>query len=98
MTGSDGVQGPPFDGKYLQIVPNRMIAYTGAFETPDAETITVTITFDEQGDQTTITIHTVFASVAMKNEHLGMGYAQGLAAGLDQLADIITEPGAKVGA
>jgi uncharacterized protein YndB with AHSA1/START domain len=95
MTGSDGIQGPAFNGEYLDVVPNQKITYAGAFEIPDAETMTVTITFDERDGQTTVTIHTVFASVAMKNEHLGMGYAQGLAAGLDQLAGIITELGAQ---
>ena len=97
MTGPDGKQGPPFGGEYLEIVPNRKIVYTGAFETPDAETMTVTITFDEdeQSGQTTLTIHTLFASVAMKNEHLGMGYAQGIASGLDQLADVVAEMRAK---
>ena len=93
MTGPDGKQGTPFGGEYLEIVPNRKIVYTGAFETPGAETMTVTITFDEdeQRGQTTLTIHTLFASVAMKNEHLGMGYAQGIASGLDQLADVVAE-------
>lgn len=91
MTGADGVQGPAFDGEYLEIVPNRKIAYTGAFETPNAEPMTVTITFDEQGGRTTLTIHTRFASEAMKTEHLGNGYAQGLAAGLDQLLDVVAE-------
>jgi uncharacterized protein YndB with AHSA1/START domain len=91
MTGPDGTQDTPFGGEYLEIVPDRRIVYTGAFETPDAETMIVTITFDEQGGQTTLTIHTLFASVAMKNEHLGLGYEQGLAAGLDQLADVVAE-------
>jgi uncharacterized protein YndB with AHSA1/START domain len=93
MTGSDGKQGTPFGGEYLEIVPNRKIVYTGAFETPDAESMTVTITFDEdeKGGQTTLTIHTLFASVAMKNEHLGMGYAQSWGSMLDQLADVVAE-------
>jgi uncharacterized protein YndB with AHSA1/START domain len=93
MTGSDGKQGTPFDGEYLEIVPNRKIVYTGAFETADDETMVVTITFDEdeKSGQTTLTIHTLFASVAMKNEHLGTGYAQGIASGLDQLADVVAE-------
>ncbi len=97
MTGSDGEQGPPFGGEYLEIVPNRKIVYTGAFETPDAEAMTVTITFDEdeQSGQTTLTVHTLFASVAMKNEHLGMGYAQSWASLLDQLADVVAEMCAK---
>src|SRR5688500_16595349 len=48
MTGPDGTQDTPFGGEYLEIVPDRKIVYTGAFETPDAETMIVKITFDEQ--------------------------------------------------
>jgi len=93
MTGPDGKQGTPFGGEYLEIVPNRKIVYDNAFETPDAETMIVTITFDEdeQSGQTTLTIHTLFASVAMKNAHLGVGYEQGVGSSLDQLADVVAE-------
>ncbi len=93
MTGPDGKQGPPFGGEYLEIVPNRKIVYTNAFETPGAESMTVTITFDEdeKSSQTTLIIHTLFASVAMKHAHLGMGYAQGWGSMLDQLADVVAE-------
>lgn len=93
MTGPDGQQGMPFGGEYLQIVPNRSIVYTNAYDTPDAETMIVTITFDEneQSGQTTLTIHTLFASVAMKNAHLGAGHEQGWGAMLDQLADLVAE-------
>ena len=92
MTGSDGKQGPSFGGEYREIVPNRKIVYTGAFETPGAETMTVTITFDEDetSGQTTLTIYTLFASVAMKNEHLSMGYARSWGFILEQLADVVT--------
>lgn len=93
MTGPDGKQGPPFGGEYLEIVPNRKIVYTNAFEMPDSESMVVTITFDEdeKSGQTTLTIHTLFASVAMKNAHLGMGYDQGWSSMLDQLADVVAE-------
>ena len=93
MTGPDGKQGPPFGGEYLEIVPNRKIVYTNAFEMPDTESMVVTITFDEdeKSGQTTLTIHTLFASVAMRNAHLGMGYEQGLGSMLDQLADVAAE-------
>ena len=93
MTGPDGTQGPPFGGEYLEIVPNRKIVYTNAFEMPDAETMVVTISFDEdeQSGQTTLTIHTLFASVAMKHAHLGMGYEQGWGSMLDQLAEVVAE-------
>jgi uncharacterized protein YndB with AHSA1/START domain len=93
MTGSDGKQGPPFGGEYLEIVPNRKIVYTNAFERPGAESMVVTISFDEdeRSGRTTLTVHTRFASVAMKRAHLGMGYEQGLGAALEQLADLVAE-------
>ena len=50
-------------GEYLAIVPDQKIVYTGAFETPGAEAMTVTVTFaeDEKSGQTTLTVHTLFA-------------------------------------
>lgn len=91
MTGPDGVRGPTFGGEYLEIVPNRKIVYTNAFELPDAETMIVTITFAEQDGQTTFTINTLFASVAMMQAHLGMGIASGWSSMLDQLAVVVAE-------
>lgn len=91
MTGPDGKQGTPFGGTYLEIVPGRKLVYDNGFETPGAETMIVTITFDDQGERTTLTIHTLFASVAMKNEHVGRGYAQGVGSGLDQLAGVVED-------
>lgn len=91
MTGPNGQQGMPFGGEFLEIVLNRKIVYTNAYETPDAEMMIVTLTFDEneQRGQTTLTIHTLFASVAMKNAHLGAGLEQGWGVMLDQLADVV---------
>ncbi len=87
MTGPDGRQNRPFGGEYLEIVPNRKIVYDNAFETPGAEKMLVTITCDEWAGKTTLTVHTLFASMAMKNEH--GGYAQGIGSGLDQLAGVV---------
>jgi uncharacterized protein YndB with AHSA1/START domain len=95
MTGPDGKQNTPFGGEYLEIVPNRTIVYDNGFEAPGTEKMIVTVTFDEQAGRTTLTIHTLFASVAMKNEHVGGGYVQGVDSGLDQLADIVGELGRK---
>lgn len=39
--------------------------------------------------RTTLTIHRLFASVAMKNEHANLGYAQGRSSGLDQLEEVV---------
>jgi len=88
MTGPDGIQGAPFGGEYLEIIPDRKIAYV--IDTYD-ELMTVTLTYDEKDGKTTLTYHTLFGSVAMKNEHIGMGFEQGITSALDQLEDIVAE-------
>jgi hypothetical protein len=49
----------------------------------------VTVTFDEKGSKTLLTIHTLFASVTMRNDHIGHGFEQGTNSGLDQLVDYV---------
>jgi uncharacterized protein YndB with AHSA1/START domain len=94
MTGPSGKQNTPFGGEYLEIVPNRKIVYDNGFETPGAERMIVTVTFDERAGKTTLTMHTLFASVAMKALHVGGGFVQGTGSGLDQLADVVADLGA----
>jgi uncharacterized protein YndB with AHSA1/START domain len=89
MTGSSGQQNTPFGGQYLEIVPHRKITYDNAFEEPGAQKMVVTITFDEQGGKTTLTIHTLFATVAMRNEHVKVGFRQGTESALENLADLV---------
>ncbi len=91
MTGPDGKRGPWFGGTYLEIVPRRKIVYDNGFEAPGAGRMIVTITFDEHDGRTTLTMHTLFESVAMKNSHLGAGYQEGVGSGLDQLAEVAVE-------
>ena len=93
MTGPDGVQGAPFGGTYLDIVLNTRIVYDNAFEDAkggamnlqSAGTMIMTTTFDEIGRATTVTVTTLFATVAMKDEYLGVGMAEGILSGFDQL-------------
>ena len=89
MTGASGEQNTPFGGTYLEIVPNRKIVYDNAFELPGAEKMVVTVSFDEKDGKTTLTLHTLFASVAMFDEHVGGGFVEGTGSGLDQLADVV---------
>jgi uncharacterized protein YndB with AHSA1/START domain len=88
MTGPSGVPETPFGGQYLEIVPNRKIVYDNGFESPGAPRMIVTVTFEEAADRTTLTVNTLFESVAMKTEYLGLGFEQGLGSGLDQLVDV----------
>lgn len=88
MKGPDGALMTPFGGEYLAIEANRKIAYSNTFELPGAETMIVTVTFDEAGGRTRLTHHTLFASVAMKDLHVGWGYEAGLGSALTQLAEL----------
>jgi uncharacterized protein YndB with AHSA1/START domain len=85
MTGPSGKQNPPFGGTYLEIVPDRRLAFDNGFEEPGAERMIMTVTFDEQGGKTTLTLHTLFASVAMKDLHVGGGFEAGTHSSFDQL-------------
>jgi len=85
MTGASGVQNTPFGGEYLEIVPDRRIVFTNAFEEPGAETLLVTVTFDEHDGRTTLGILTTFTTVEVRDWHVDQGYEAGYASALDQL-------------
>jgi uncharacterized protein YndB with AHSA1/START domain len=89
MTGPSGEQNPFFGGEYLAIVPNEKIQYTNGFEGPQQEKMIVTITFTEHAGKTTLKMHTLFGSIAMKNDHVGKGFKVGVNIGLDQLVDVV---------
>jgi uncharacterized protein YndB with AHSA1/START domain len=89
MTGPSGEQNTPFGGKYLEIDPPRKIVYDDAFEAPGAETMIMTVTFDERDGRTTVTVHTLFPSTEMKETHLSYGMVEGLKSSLDQLGDVV---------
>jgi uncharacterized protein YndB with AHSA1/START domain len=92
MTGPSGRQNTPFGGEYLEIIPNRKIVYDNGFETKGAGRMIVTVTFDETGaGKTTLTMHTLFESIAMRNSHVSRGFEQGTNSGLDQLGDLVAE-------
>ena len=99
MTGPDGVQGEPFGGVYLEIVPNARIVYDNSFEDgmggtmnlQNAGTMIMTVTFAENAGQTTVTVSTLFATIAMKDEYLGVGMLEGISSGFDQLDGIAKE-------
>jgi uncharacterized protein YndB with AHSA1/START domain len=96
MTGPDGQPGPPFGGEYLEIVPDKKIVYDNGFEGPDQQKMVVTVLYDEMADgKTALTIHTLFATVEMRNQHVGYGFVEGVGSGLDQLADLVADLAAK---
>ena len=99
MTGPDGVQGAPFGGTYLEITPHSRIVYDNRFEDDkggamnlqNASTMVMTTTFDQVAGATTVTVTTLFATVAMKDEYLGVGMVEGILSGFDQLDGVARE-------
>ena len=91
MTGPSGKQNTPFGGTYREIVQDRKIVYDNGFESKDSGRMVVTVSFDEQDGKTTLTVHTVFQSIAMYRSHVSRGFEQGTNSGLDQLADLAAE-------
>ncbi len=99
MTGPDGVQGPPFGGTYLEITPHSRIVYTNGFEDgtggamnlQHARRMVMTVTFEETGGKTNVTVSILFDSMAMKQEFLGMGMLEGIASGFDQLEGVAAD-------
>lgn len=59
------------------------------FEEPGAERMVWTVTFEESGGRTTLTVHTLFSSKARRDQYLGMGFREGFDSGLDQLAEVV---------
>jgi len=100
MTGPDGVDGPPFGGQFLDIVPDRRIVFTDGFEDGTGGAMNLktaggqmvfTTTFDERDGVTTVTVSILFGSVAMKDEFLGVGMREGIESGLDQWEGVARE-------
>jgi len=89
MTGPSGVQNTPFGGTYREIVPHRRIVFDNGFEAPGAQRMVMTVTFEETAGRTTLTLHTLFATAAMRAEHVGMGFVEGTSSAYDQLANIV---------
>ncbi|MDX2144624.1 MAG: SRPBCC domain-containing protein [Rhodospirillaceae bacterium] len=89
MTGPDGKEGPPFGGEYLEIVPDRKIVLTDAFEEPGSPVMIFTVTFDEKDGKTTQTWRVVFPTADVLKSYREMGMVEGINSGLDQLEDLV---------
>lgn len=89
MTGPDGQQNTPFGGTYREIVPGHKIVYDNGFEGEGAERMFITVTFDESGGRTTMTMRTLFSSTQARDDHVHLGFKEGTGAGLDQLAELL---------
>jgi uncharacterized protein YndB with AHSA1/START domain len=89
MTGPEGQKGPPFGGTYHEIVPNKRIVYDNGFEEFDDGRMLVTVTFVEADGKTTLTISTLFDSVARKESYTEQGYIVGTESSLDNMEELL---------
>jgi uncharacterized protein YndB with AHSA1/START domain len=91
MTSDASEPGPSFEGTYLQIEPNRKIVYDSGFGLPSSGRFRVEVLFDEFHGQTTLAVTTSFLAVAMKEEYLALGMAEGMASAFEQLCEVVED-------
>ena len=72
-------------------VPGGRFWLSSGFEAPGSGRFQVTVLFEEFEGRTTLTVTTVFESVAMKEEYLGLGMAEGMQSGFDQLVEVVED-------
>ena len=91
MRGPDGNEFPSH-GVYLEIVPDRKLVFTDAYVSawePSAKPfMTVTITFEPQGEKTLYTAHVAHWTAEDRAAHEAMGFHQGWNQCADQLESL----------
>lgn len=76
-----------FFGTYTEVKPHTRLAWTN--EEAGQEQVT-TVTFDEEGGKTLLTIHNLFASKEALDEEIASGGTTALPETLDQLEALLT--------
>ncbi|HVU02513.1 MAG TPA: SRPBCC family protein [Polyangiaceae bacterium] len=80
-------------GRYLEIVPEERLVSTDEFDQPWYEgDATSTITFEEHGDRTTLTMLLRYASRQVRDFVLKTPMETGVNAGFDRLAELVAQP------
>lgn len=97
MKGEDPALGPDFAGKvfpgkgvYKEVVPNERLSFT--FDAPGEQgpmTLLMTVLFEAQGRKTKLTIHQTADTVAIYNDLVKIGAAEGLRQSLDKLTALL---------
>lgn len=78
----------PFKGAYREVVPVERLVYTDEWEMEGQQhEALVTVTFEEQGEHTLLTIQTVFESTPMRDGAVEQGFATGWSEFLDGMEE-----------
>jgi uncharacterized protein YndB with AHSA1/START domain len=93
MRGPDG-QDMPNRGVYLEVVENERLVFTDAYikawEPSNKPFMTVTLTFETEGDKTRYTAHVRHWTVEDREAHEKMGFHEGWGIATDQLTALVT--------
>jgi uncharacterized protein YndB with AHSA1/START domain len=86
----DGGQQLAFSGQYTAVAPSSRLVYTSVFEPMKAagESV-VTVTFEEQGQVTHLTVHEMYPSKAVLDGVLASGMEHGMRETMDQLDALV---------
>lgn len=84
MRSPKGVE-HPFTGICREIVPPSKLVWTGEFRYGPVDQMRTTVTFEEEGKKTKVTVHQTFSVLTPESEPHTRGAKQGWTATLDQL-------------
>jgi uncharacterized protein YndB with AHSA1/START domain len=92
-----GYEGSTFEffGRYLEVTPPSRLVWTND-EGDEGEQIT-TVTFDETGGKTLLTVHDLYPSKEALDAAIASGSTSGMPEALDQLDELVVELGASAG-
>lgn len=82
-----------FHGVFHTVQPPEKVIYTFEFEGMPGHVMLEIVTFEDQNDQTMMTDHTVFQSVADRDEMLSMGMEAGATETMDRFAELVVNAG-----
>ena len=89
VNGPQGQHG--FRGEFCEIVPNERLVQTFEWEGMPGHISRETLTLDEQGGQTTLTIHCLFDAAQDRDGMLNSGMAGGAGESYDRLEALLRE-------
>lgn len=92
-----GYEGSTFEffGRYLEATPHSRLVWTND-EGDDGEQIT-TVTFEEMGDRTRLTVHDLYPSKEALDGAIASGSTSGMPEALGQLDELLVSLGASAG-
>lgn len=88
--GRDPKDPEVFSGRFVEVVPPSRLVLTQLYERlREAGEVVVTVTFEEQGERTLLTLHQLFPSKQALEGALASGMERGMRETLDQLDELV---------